>query len=261
MRPLPLAAILTACLALTAQADDLPPPNLAPLPQSAPATEGATARLIEAHRLQAMGLALKDPVLLLAAARLMASVTLREVTRATAEPVAEPKPPEKPADKSKKKKAKADPAPVPPAEAPQVVPDPATAAPLPGTLAIPALLDQARDLAPEGDILRDVIADARSDLAPPAPVAEVTALRQAPNGATTFALPMAGQSYGEIGLLRLFGGPVTLKVTDAAGNPVCQDQSAGPSALCGFVPRESDRFLVTIANDGSTAADYLLITN
>jgi hypothetical protein len=128
-------------------------------------------------------------------------------------------------------------------------------------LALPALLDAARDMAPEGDILRDVIADARADTPPPGPVAEVTSLRQSPGGATTFALPMAGQSYGEVGLLRLSGGPVTLRVTDAAGNPVCQDASAGPSALCGFVPRESDRFLVTITNDGSIPADYLLITN
>lgn len=268
MRPLPLAAALSLTLAaLTAGAEDLPPPNLAPLPHDGPAPEGATARLLAAHQLQAMGMAQKDPVLLLAAAHLMAGVTLREVTRATADPVAAPVAEPKPAEKGKKKKAKADPvAETPPPEAapqlvPQVVPDPATAAPLPGTLAIPQLLDAARDMLPEGDILRDVIADARSDTPPPGPVAEVTALQQGAGGATTFALPMAGQSYGEIGLLRLSGGAATLRVTDALGNPVCEDKSASPSALCGFVPRQSDRFLVTIRNDGAAPVDYLLITN
>ena len=54
---------------------------------------------------------------------------------------------------------------------------------------------------------------------------------------------------------------MTLKVTDAAGNTICQDTSAGPSALCGIIPRESGSFLVTITNDGGDPAPYLLITN
>lgn len=112
-----------------------------------------------------------------------------------------------------------------------------------------------------GDILRDAIADAETETPPPGPVAQVTALSQDAGGNTTFSLPLPGQSYGEIGLLRLWGGHLTLKVTDAAGNPVCQDSSAAPSALCGIIPRESCSFLVTITNDGGNPARYLLITN
>jgi hypothetical protein len=250
MRPLALAFSLL--LALPARADDPPPPNLAPLRGA----EGAAARLIEAHRLHAIGLSARDPVVVLAAARLMQGVTLREVTRTPATPVAEPE------EKPRKKKAKAATPDLPPADPlPTTVPDPAQSAPLPGALDVHAMMEEARALVPEGELLRDVIVDAESETPPPGPVAEVTSLVQSPGGATTFAVALAGDSYSEIGLLRLGAGLLTLGVTDAAGNPVCQDASAGPSALCGIVPRESDHFLVTITNEGAEPAPYLLITN
>lgn len=243
------AIFALALVPLPAWAEDTP--NIAPLHGQ----DGAVARLLEAHRLQALGKDMRDPVLLMAAARLMQGVTLREVTRTEAGP-AEPKP------DAKKKKTKE--APTTSASAPvtaTVVPDPARQAPLPGTLDAKALMEAARAMAPEGAILRDAIADAESETPPPGPVAEVTSMIQDAGGATTFALPLAGNSYAEIGLLRLGEGHLVLKVTDAAGNPVCLDASAGPTALCGVVPRESGGFLVTITNDGGVSAPYLLVTN
>ena len=255
MRLLVLAPILAiALLALPVGADGLPLPNIAPLHGA----EGATARLIEAHRLYALGQSARDPVLIFAAARLMQGVTLREVSRTAATPMAEPKTEEK----TRKKKAKAPTPDVPlPEPAATTVPDPAQTAPLPGALDPRALMEAARALLPEGELLRDVIGDAESETPPRGPVAEVTALSQSAGSATTFALALAGDTYSEIGLLRLGAGHLTLRVTDAAGNPVCQDAAAGPSVLCGLVPRESDHFLVTVANDGTEAAPYLLITN
>lgn len=238
------AIFALALLPLPAWAEDAP--NIAPLHGQ----DGAVARLLEAHRLQALGTDMRDPVLLMAAARLMQGVTLREVTRTEASPAA-PKP------DPKKKKAKEADAPV----TATVVPDPARAAPLPGSLDPGALMEAARGFLPEGDILRDAIADAEGETPPPGPVAEVTSLVQDAGGATTFALPLSGNSYGEIGLLRLGAGHLVLKVTDAAGNPVCEDASASRAALCGIVPRQSDRFLVTITNDGGVSAPYLLISN
>ena len=238
------AIFALALLPLPAWAEDAP--NISPLHGQ----EGAVARLLEAHRLQALGKDMRDPVLLMAAARLMQGVTLREVTRTEAGP-AEPKP------DARKKKAKEADAPV----TATVVPDPAQEAPLPGTLDPKALMEEARAMLPEGDILRDAIADAEGETPPPGPVAEVTSLVQDAGGGTTFALPLAGNSYAEIGLLRLGEGHLVLKVTDAAGNPVCEDASAGPAALCGVVPRESGGFLVTVTNDGGVSAPYLLVTN
>ena len=257
--------LVLALLALPAAAQENPP-NVSP-EQGA---DGSVARLIEAHRLADLGLEMRDAVLVFAAARLMQGVTLREVTRTQASPIEVtvargPKPDEK--KKKKDKMADAAKPVVQPAaqtvalDAPVVVPDPAQSAPLPGALAVHDLMETARTLLPEGDLLRDVIANAETEVPPPGPVAEVTSLLQAPGGETTFALPLAGQSYAEIGLLRLGAGHLTLRVTDAAGNPVCRDTSAGPSALCGVVPRESDHFLITITNDGADQAPYLLITN
>jgi hypothetical protein len=234
-------------IALPAWGQDTPP-NLSPLHGQ----DGSVARLIEAHRLADLGTSARDPVLLLAAARLMQGVTLREVPRERTTPV------EQPAEKPAKKKGKEPPKAV--AGIP-VVPDPAQQAPLAGLLDAPALMEQARALLPQGSLMRDAVADLAAETPPPGPVAQVTSLVQGPNGETTFALPLAGQSYAEIGLLRLGPGHLTLRVTDAAGHPVCQDASAGPAVLCGLVPRESDRFLVTIGNDGTDAAPYLLITN
>ena len=251
---LPTIALLL--LTQAALADDLPPPNLAALQGS----DGTVARLIEAHRLASLGQSARDPVLLFAAARLMQGITLREVTRQTVDaavvPATEPKP-----DTAKKPKKDAATVVTPDVAAIAVVPDPARSAPLPGNLAPLALMEAARIMLPEGDILRDAIADAETETPPPGPVAQVTSLSQDAGGNTTFSLPLAGQSYGEIGLLRLGAGHLAFKVTDAAGNPVCEDTSAGPSALCGIVPRESGAFLVTITNDGGDPAPYLLITN
>ncbi|MGV8986114.1 MAG: hypothetical protein ACOH2H_07520 [Cypionkella sp.] len=278
MRPLALApsllalgllalSLLALCLmALPAWAEDLPPPATAPNIAPIHGVEGAVARLIEAHRLYALGQSARDPILVLAAARLMQSVTLREVVRYPASPVVVPKPAE--AGKKKKDKVAASDAPSDPAIDPAsepaailTVPDPSQSAPLPGALDPHVMMEVARELLPKGELLRDVIADAEGETPPPGPVAQITALTLSAAGAITFAVPLAGDSYGEIGLLRLGEGHLTLRVTDAAGNPVCQDASAGYSALCGVVPRETGHFLVTIANDGIEAAPYLLITN
>ncbi len=301
---------LILCLGLVAVTRFAAPTFADVVPSDVIATQGAVARLIEAHRLYDLGTQAHDPVLVFAAARLMQGVTLREVTRNVANAVtisaapADPKPEEKPkkkkdkapdpakadpakadpakgdpskadpskpdppkADPSKADPSKPDPAKADPTQAgafslqvPATVPDPAQSAPMPGNLDPHAMMETARGMLPDGEILRDAIASAETEVPPPGPVAVVTSLSQPPGSQTTFALAMAGQSYAEVGLLRLGPGHLTFLVTDALGNPICQDISASPATTCGFVPRISDRFLVTISNDSTVAAPYLLIT-
>ncbi len=254
----PKFALLVIALAQAAMAQDLPPANIAAMHGQ----DGSVARLIEAHRLADLGQTARDPVLLIAAARLMQGVTLREVPRTVAAPVTEPVSDPKPAEKPAKKKPKAaSPDTTPDVAAIQVVPDPAQQAPLTGLLDPAALMEAARAMLPADSVLRDAVADLAAEIPPPGPVAQVTSLVQQPGGGTTYALALAGQSYAEIGLLRMGAGHLTLRVTDATGHPVCQDASAGPSVLCGLVPRQSDHFLVTVTNDGQQAAPYLLISN
>ena len=262
--------MLLALFALPAFAEGTP--NLSP----ATGRPGAAARLIEAHRLYQLGQSAHDPLLVFAAARLMQGLTLRQVTRTSAEPLPQPAAPE-PAPKPKDKKAKAakdpDPQPEPepqPEPQPKVVPDPAQAAPLPGALDPTAMMAEARALVPDKDLLAEVIADAEAEFPPPGQVVLVSPLVQSAGGNTTFALPLAGGSYGEIGLLRLSAdltpdlsttGHLTLTVSDATGNPVCVDASASASALCGIVPAQSGTFRITVTNDGTAPAAYLLISN
>lgn len=271
MRLLPLCLALLALPAFAEGPPNLSPPNLSP----ATGRPGTVARLIEAHRLYHLGQSAHDPLLILAAARLMQGVTLREVTRTIAEPLPKDQDPDKTA------KAKTDAAqarspgdvPSPPPDA-RVVPDPAQSAPLPGALDPKAMMAEARDMLTPKDLLGDVIARAEAETPPPGPVAMVTSLVQGPAGTTTFGVPLAGDSYGEIGLLQLSAnsteaavsdpatvGHLTLTVTDAAGNLVCRDASATSTALCGIVPKETGTFRVTITNDGTAPAAYLLITN
>jgi hypothetical protein len=263
---LPLFLALLALPAFAEGAPDLGPMIGRP---------GSVARLIEAHRLYQLGQSAHDPVLVFAAARLMQEVTLREVTRTLAEPLPTPPEPEK-KPKDKKDKSNVDPAKdgeplaAPAATAATVVPDPAQSAALPGALTPAAMMAEARNMVPDKDLLRDVIANAETETPPPGPVAQVTSLIQSAGGNTTFSMPLAGGSYGEIGLLRLSpdltpdhasAGHLSMLVTDAAGNPVCVDASASASALCGIVPKETGTFRITVTNDGTAPAAYLLITN
>jgi hypothetical protein len=281
--PMRLPQCLPLCLPLILALAALPvfaqaTPNLSPTTgTSGTGTPGAAARLIEAHRLYQLGLTTKDALLVLTAARLMQGVTLREVTRTVAEPLA-PQEPDPKTDKASKadksdKTPKQDPPPVAAATKTEtetgpatIVPDPGQFAPLPGALVPKAMFATARAFAPGTSPLRDMIADAESEVPPPGMVALVSSLIQSAGGSTTFALPLAGESYGEVGLLRLPAnsdptGHLTMTVTDAAGNPVCVDASASASALCGIVPKESGLFRVTVVNDGTAPAAYLLITN
>ena len=142
-------ALALLILALPAQADDLAS-NLARVHGS----DGMVARLIEAHRLADLGQAAHDPVLLFAAAGLIQGVTLRQVARRLADPVAAPAPEPKP-DKTKKPQKTA-PSKEPAADVPAitVVADPARSTALPGSLDPQALKEAARVMLPDGDILR-----------------------------------------------------------------------------------------------------------
>ncbi len=259
---------LTLCLVLFAL-----PAFAETTPNVSPATgrPGTVARLIEAHQLYLLGQSAHDPLLIFAAARLMQGITLRDVARTVAGPLPKatrPDPVKNPKDKTKAAK---DPLPGQPSDpkplaGPEVVPDPAQAAPLPGALNPGAMMAEAGAMVPDKDLLGDLIAEAQTETPPPGPVAMVTSLIQSAGGNTTFSLPLAGKSYGEIGLLRLSAdlstaGHLTLTVSDQAGNPVCVDASASASALCGIVPKETGSFRVTVTNDGTTPAAYLLITN
>lgn len=74
-----LAFVILLATLSPAMAQDQPPPNLTTAGQG---TQGGVARLFLSHQLFALGTAAKDPLTVLNAARLAASVTRTETTRA-----------------------------------------------------------------------------------------------------------------------------------------------------------------------------------
>lgn len=223
------------------------------IPAEAQPTEGPAARLVEAHRLTALGETSRDPVLLFAAARLMQGLQLTETPLSPADPTASA---DAPTDGS------ADPTPDPadtasgdstaarPAST-ATVPDPAKAPPLPGQLASQALFEAARALAPEDSALREAITLAATEIPPPPALLHVAL--QSQEGSQSFALPLPGGSPVQIGLLRLKGA-LTYSLTAPDGTVLCQDASTSAASLCTVTLPESQTLTLTTTG----TAEWLL---
>lgn len=196
-------------------------PNLDP---TAPAIPGAVAMLVSAQSLYALGQARKDPLMVLTAARMMGDLALI------------------PADRT----------PV------------STGKPGPVTMALPdadAMLATARALADGGDMLPDLIESVATEAQVQPKSLQVTPSRLDPAMADTWTLPFYGGTYAELAILGAGQGNLDLRVTDADGNPVCQDSGSADTAICGFTPRDNGEFTATITNAGDAADSYSLITN
>ncbi|NBZ89121.1 hypothetical protein [Stagnihabitans tardus] len=208
------------------------------VPVEAQPTEGPAARLMEAHRLAALGETARDPVLLFAAARLMQGLQLTETPLSPADPTTSAEP---------STEGSAEPTPDPAA----TVPDPAKAPPLPGQLSAPALFDAARALAPEDSALREAITLAASEIPPPPALLQVSLHSQ--EGSQSFALPLPGGSPVQIGLLRLKGA-LSYSLSAPDGMVLCQDASTSAASLCTVTLPESQTLTLTTTG----TADWLL---
>ncbi len=196
-------------------------PNLDP---TAPASPGAVALLLSAQSLYTIGQSGKDPLMVLTAARMMRNLTLI------------------PTDRSPQTKGK----------------------PAPATLTLPdaiAMLTTARILAEGNDLLPDLLESIAAET-PPAPEAlRATASQLDPGITDAWNLQFYGGSYAELAILGAGKGNLDLLVTDANGNPVCQDNGSADRAICGFTPKDNGDFTVTVTNPGSAPDDYVLFTN
>lgn len=217
----------------------------AALPGQAEVSEGPAARLVEAHRLAALGERLRDPVLVFAAARLMQGLALVEtrVQPAKGGPADYPDSADRPAQGS------ADPT----SGAAARVPDPSKMAPLPGQLNQALLFQSARQMAPEGSPLREAIALAAAEVSPAPAALQVAAQDQ--NGAQDYALTLPGGDPVQIGLLRLEGS-LSFTLTDPEGKVLCQDASTSAASLCTVTLPETQ--ILTLSTQGK--ARWLLAT-
>lgn len=203
-------------------------PNLAAAGAGQP---GGVAQMALAHRLYEQGIARRDAVDVMAAARLAREVrfsTLSVPKTRDALPGVEPGAPKPGA---------------------------------PGPVTVPGMLAAARALSGEDDILLTLLDRIEAE----APDGRITAAR------AESVLPSAqrdiwtisafGGALAEIAVIGDGDGNLDLTVADEAGVPVCQALGPGDIAYCDWVPAENGRFTVTVANPSPAENTYLLLRN
>lgn len=214
-----------------AMAEDQPPPNLAASEQaneqaSGQGTQGGVARLFLSHQLYALGTAAKDPLTVLNAARLAASVALAETPRAHETSVN-------------------------------------AAETLPLHMHSPdQMFDTAAMLSAQDDGLLDMV-DASRREAGFIPNVTVISTESTLAAAQTdiWHQSFFGESLAEIAILGAAANTFDLRVTDENSNPICLGAGADTAQYCSFYPAENGAFQIHVTNRGTAAIPYLLVTN
>jgi len=211
MRPL----LILLLLATPATAQDATPPS--------PRDGGAVAQLLHAHALFDLGLARKDPLATLSAARLAAGITANDDDRA----------------------------PIPAGE------------PVPATYpTADVMFTAAKALAQDDDLATDLAARTIAETANAPVLTVIRSTRGIAGGeAQVWQLPFFAASPAEVGLLGDGKANLDLTVTLGEQSPICLDTAPADRALCTFVPAENATFTVTVTNRSETAATYSLLTN
>lgn len=184
---------------------------------------GAVAQFMAAQDLFALGRAAKDPLAVLAAARLAATVDPDDVDRI----------------------------PTPAGDAvPASHPDGTT------------MFTVAKALADTDEPLADLVARSLAESVRLPHRSLIRSTRGiAGQSAQAYDIAFFGDTVAEVGLLGDGKSDLDLAVTDAKGTLLCLDQSPSDRALCRFVPGENGLMRITITNRGNAAASYSLLTN
>jgi hypothetical protein len=196
---------------------------------AATGTKGGVATLALAQDLYALGLANKDALTVLTAARLAASVDVKEVEQ--------------------KKETKGEAV----ADQPDGVDAPVDAA---------TMLASARELAGEDETLVGMIEDAATEGSRGRIGGASSTLSRLPAGQTdVWEIPFYGESYAEVAVLGDGDANLDVLVTDENGNTICYDVSWSDKVYCDFVPSWNGYFYVTVQNNGGSRNSYYLMTN
>ena len=188
-----------------------------------PRDAGAVAQLLHAHALFDLGLARKDPLATLAAARLAAGITTTDSDRS----------------------------PTPPGE-----PVPATYPTAEG------MFTAAKALAQEDDLATDLIARTRAEVARTPTLTVIRATRGIGAGEThIWQIPFFADTPSELGLLGDGRSDLDLAVTGAEDTPLCLDTAPSDRALCAFRLAENATLTISVTNRSESAASYSLLIN
>lgn len=212
---LPATALLTALLVTPLAAQDSPP--------QPPRDAGAVTQLLAAQALFDLGLARKDPLATLAAARLMSGLIATDTDRQ---------------------------------------PDPPGDAVPPTYPMADFMFTAARALAQEDDLASDLIARTEAEVTRTPTLTLIRSARGIGAGEShAYTLPFFADALAEVGLLGDGKANLDLAVTTSEGDSLCIDTGPSDRALCPFTPTTNATFTVTVTNRSETAATYSLLTN
>ena len=229
MKKFSVALATTALIALAAPlaAQDKSGTNFdAAAPAAAPG--GATQAAL-AQDLYAIGMANSDPLTVLAAAKLAASVAFTDVERemeTTGEEVA---------------------------DGPDAADAPKDAA---------AMFADAKALAGEDETLVGLIEDAEAEGSRGRIGGASRTLSRMPGGRTdVFKVPFYGNSYAEVAVIGDGDSNLNVLITDENRNTICYDVSWSDKVYCNFTPAWNGYFYITVQNTGRSRNSYYLLTN
>lgn len=199
--------------------------------EAATGKPGGVAQYDMAQALFALGVANKDALLALMAARLAAGVQMTEVTRDGTQT-----PPANPADAAEGNATA-----------------PADSA---------AMLAAARTYAAGEETLLGLIEDTAVEEMQGLLLGASRQLNTLPAGAVDmWKIPFYGESYAEIGIKGDGDTPLLVTVADENGNRINCPARVDDRFYCDFVPRWNGYFTITVANTGTTRNSYALLTN
>jgi hypothetical protein len=220
-----LATTALVTLSLPAMAENKGPN----VDTSATGTKGGVATLAMAQDLYALGMANKDALTVLTAAKLAASVEVKEVEQ--------------------KKKTEG----TETAGQEDGVDAPVDAA---------TMMASAKELAGEDEVLAGLIEDAEAEGSRGRIGGASSTLSRLPAGQTdVWEVPFYGNSYAELAVVGDGDANLDVLVTDENGNTICYDVSWSDKVYCDFVPSWNGYFYVTVQNNGSRRNSYYLMTN
>jgi len=216
----------TALCTLAAQAQDKTGTNIDP---AGTGTRGGVATLALAQNLYALGVANKDALTVLTAARLTAGVDVKQVEQKKTTEGTE-----------------------------TAEQEDGTDAPVDAAI----MMATARELAGEDEVLVGLIEDAEAEGSRGRVGGASSTLSRLPAGRTdVWEIPFYGNSYAEIAVLGDGDADLDVLVADENGNTICYDVSWSDKVYCDFSPAWNGYFYVTVENKGSRRNSYYIMTN
>ena len=125
-----------------------------------------------------------------------------------------------------------------------------------------AMFAKAKELAADDEALLGLIDDAMAETGRGRIGGAVEWLSRLPSGQTdVWEIPYYGNSYAEVAVVGDGDANLDVAVTDENGNVICYDVSWSDKLYCDWTPSWDGYFYVTVQNMGGSRNSYYLMTN